>query len=86
MRIEVIALLLAVADTCCWVVCFWWMHRISAHQDAMLGELHAVARRIETISEQEHQLIKEVHPVVEKIHESVENVKEAVAEEQPAKR
>ncbi|MFL6537636.1 MAG: hypothetical protein ACJ8JD_05585 [Chthoniobacterales bacterium] len=86
MKIEVIALLLAIADTCCWVVCFWWMHRISARQDATLNELHAVTRRIEKLSEQEHALISEVHPVVEKIHESVENVKDAVAEEQPSRK
>jgi hypothetical protein len=24
-----------------WVICFWWMHRISARQDALLTELHA---------------------------------------------
>jgi hypothetical protein len=86
LKIEQVALLLAIADTCCWAVCFWWMHRISARQDATLNELHAVTRRIETLSKEEHALIKEVHPVVEKIHDSVENVKDAVADEQAARK
>src|SRR5438034_1215035 len=31
----------------CWCVCFWWMHRISARQDALLKELHEITTRIE---------------------------------------
>jgi hypothetical protein len=85
-NLEYAAFTLALVDTGCWVVCFWWMHRISARQDAVLNELHAVTRRTEEIAKQEHALIREVHPVVEKIHESVENVKDAVAEEQPARK
>jgi hypothetical protein len=27
-----------------WVVCFWWMHRISTQQDALLTELRELAR------------------------------------------
>lgn len=63
----------------CWVVCFWWMHRISARQEAMLQELHDVIRRIEEISKSEHELIQEVHPQVGEIKEHVETVKDAVS-------
>jgi len=65
----------------CWVVCFWWMHRISARQDAMLKELHEMTRRIEQFSKAEHDLIQEVHPQVSEIKERVENVAEAVGTE-----
>ena len=63
----------------CWMVCFWWMHRISSRQEAMLKELHEVTQRIEQLSKAEHDLIKEVHPQVNKIKEHVENVAEAVS-------
>jgi hypothetical protein len=63
----------------CWIVCFWWMHRISSRQDAMLKELHEMTRRIEQISQAEHKLIREVHPQVGEIKEHVETVKEAVS-------
>jgi hypothetical protein len=63
----------------CWVVCFWWMHRISSRQNAMLKELRDVIRRIETISKAEHDMIQEVHPQVGEIKEHVETVKEAVS-------
>ena len=63
----------------CWVVCFWWMHRISSRQEAMLQELHDVIRRIEEISKSEHEMIQEVHPQVGEIKEHVETVKEAVS-------
>ncbi|MEA3189388.1 MAG: hypothetical protein QOD99_3218 [Chthoniobacter sp.] len=62
----------------CWGVCFWWMHRISQHQDAMLAELHAVTQRIEKLSKAEHDLIKEVHPKIQKIEEHVGEVVEDV--------
>jgi hypothetical protein len=26
---------MTVLSTGCWLVCFWWMHRISKRQDAM---------------------------------------------------
>ena len=66
----------------CWVVCFWWMHRISTRQDAMLKELHEMTRRIEQFSKTEHDLIQEVHPQVSEIKERVENVAEAVGSEE----
>lgn len=63
----------------CWLVCFWWMHRISSRQNAMLEELHDVTQRIEQLSKAEHDLIREVHPQVSEIKEHVENVAEAVS-------
>jgi len=65
----------------CWIVCFWWMRRISSRQDATLKELHEMTRRIEQISQAEHKLIREVHPQVGEIKEHVETVKEAVSPE-----
>jgi hypothetical protein len=65
----------------CWGVCFWWMHRISSRQDAMLKELHEMTRRVEQVSKAEHDLIQEVHPQVGEIKERVKNVADAVATE-----
>jgi hypothetical protein len=63
----------------CSCVCFWWMHRISARQDALLKELHEITTRIERFSRAEHDLIRDVHPKVHEIKEHVENVPEAVS-------
>ena len=76
-----IALVLAWVGTACWIVCFWWMHRLSSRQDAMLQELHRVMKRIEELSRAEHDLLREVHPNVEKIKESVKDVAVAVSTE-----
>lgn len=76
-----IALLLAWAGTACWMVCFWWMHRLSSRQETMLQELHEVTKRIEQLSKAEHDMLKEVHPNVEKIKESVKGVAVAVSAE-----
>ena len=65
----------------CWCVCFWWMHRISSRQDAVLKELHEMTKRIEKFSEAEHDLITEVHPQVNEIKEHVEDVRDAVSPE-----
>ena len=65
----------------CWCVCFWWMHRISSHQDAMLKELHQMTQRIEQVSQEGHDLMRDVHPQVGEIKEQVETVKEAVSPE-----
>jgi uncharacterized protein (UPF0335 family) len=62
----------------CWGVCFWWMHRISSRQSAVLKELRDMTERIEKLSESEHKLIREVHPQVSEIKEHVETVKDAV--------
>jgi hypothetical protein len=39
-NIESLALVLSCVGIARWAVCFWWMHRISSRQDAMLEELH----------------------------------------------
>src|SRR2546428_6183265 len=62
----------------CWMVCFWWMHRISSRQETMLQELHEMTTRIEQLSRAEHDLISEVHPQVSEIKEHVENVAQKV--------
>jgi hypothetical protein len=54
-----------------WVVCFWWMHRISARQDALLMELKELAKT-------QQDILKEVHP-------DVGEIKEHVVEEQGEK-
>ena len=76
-----LVLALAWIGTACWIVCFWWMHRISSRQDSLLTELNAIAQRIERVSRAEHQMIQEVHPQVGEIKEHMENVAEAVVNE-----
>jgi len=78
---EAMAFVLGCIGTVCWVVCFWWMHRISSRQDAMLEELREVTRRIEKLSQAEHDLIREVHPQVSEIKEHVQDVREVVSPE-----
>jgi hypothetical protein len=75
------ALVLGCIGTLCWIVCFWWMHRISSRQDAMLTELHEMTTRIERLSRAEHDLIRDVHPQVGEIKQQVENVREVVSSE-----
>jgi hypothetical protein len=69
--------LISVIDIACWAVCFWWMHRISERQNAMLEELQQQARSIEELSKEEHEILKELHPTVQKIDETVDQVKES---------
>jgi hypothetical protein len=78
---EVMAFVLGCIGMACWVVCFWWMHRISSRQDAMLEELHEMTTRIEKLSQAEHDLIREVHPQVSEIKENVQDVREVVSPE-----
>ena len=54
-----------------WVICFWWMRRISARQDALLMELKELAKT-------QHDILKEVHP-------DVGEIKEHMVEEQGEK-
>jgi hypothetical protein len=82
--VQTMALILGWVGTGCWVVCFWWMHRLSARQQAMLEELQEVAKRIEKLSKAEHDMLQEVHPAVEKIKESVKDVALAVSAENPS--
>ena len=77
--VQTVALILAWVGTGCWVVCFWWMHRLSCRQQAMLEELQEVAKRIETLSKSEHDMLQEVKPAVEKIEKSVKDVAVAVS-------
>lgn len=64
----------------CWGICFWWMHRISVRQNALLQTLHEQGKRIEQLSKAEHELLREVHPAVEEIKASVQEVVEAVGD------
>lgn len=80
---QTMALILGWIGIACWLVCFWWMHRLSSRQETMLKELSEVAKRIEKLSKAEHDLIREVHPKVEEIKESVKDVSDAVS---PGKR
>ena len=73
------ALLLGCIGTLCWIVCFWWMHRISSRQERLLRELRDVTARIEKLSQTEHDLISEVHPQVSEIKEHVQDVREVVS-------
>jgi hypothetical protein len=80
-QFQAMAFVLSSVGTVCWVVCFWWMHRISSRQDAMLEELHEMTERIEKLSRAEHDLISDVHPQVSEIKEQVQNVREVVSAE-----
>jgi hypothetical protein len=71
---------LTLIGTLCWVVCFWWMHRISTKQNALLDQLHAQGKRIEKLSKMEHDLIKEVHPQVGEIKEGMNEMIAVVKE------
>ncbi len=62
----------------CWAVCYWWMHRISSRQNAVMEQLTKQAHRIEEMSRQEHELLAQVHPNVEAIQKGVEKVSEKV--------
>ena len=71
---------LALIGTACWVVCFWWMHRISSKQNDLLQQLRQQGQRIERLSRLEHDLIKEVHPQVGEIKEGMDEMIAVVKE------
>lgn len=50
----------------------------------MLKELHEVTRRIERLSQAEHDLIRDVHPKVHEIKEDMEDVADAVSRQNSA--
>ena len=77
---NLIAFWMTLVGTGCWGVCFWWMYRISAKQNALLDQLHAQGKRIEKLSKIEHDLIKEVHPQVGEIKDGMETMVAAVKE------
>ena len=68
---DTIGYVLTWVGTSAWVICFWWMRRISARQDALLMELKELAKT-------QHDILREVHP-------DVGEIKEHVVEEQGAK-
>jgi len=71
---------LTLTGTLCWVVCFWWMYRISNKQNALLDQLREQGKRIEKLSKIEHDLIKDVHPQVAEIKEGMDSMVSAVKE------
>jgi DNA replication initiation complex subunit (GINS family) len=80
-NLETMGFVLGCIGTLCWIVCFWWMHRISARQNSTLEELHQMTGRIEKLSRAEHDLITDVHPQVSEIKEKIETVREVVSSE-----
>ena len=42
-------------ETGAWAICFWWMHRISARQDALRVALRELART-------QQDMLRQVHP------------------------
>jgi hypothetical protein len=78
---ETIAYVLTWIGTSAWVICFWWMRRISARQDALLMELKELAKT-------QHDILREVHPdvgeikahVVEEQGEKINEIAEQVTE------
>ena len=65
---------ITVVDLGCWCICFWWMHRISTRQSAVLDQLRDQAHRIEKVSKEEHAILTELHPNVEAIQKEVVRV------------
>jgi uncharacterized protein YdeI (YjbR/CyaY-like superfamily) len=80
MSINALSFAMNLIGTCCWAVCLWWMHRISAKQNSVLDRLTEQGKRIERFSKVEHDLIREVHPQVGEIKEGMEEVIAAVKE------
>src|ERR1700683_785360 len=80
MSINILAFAMTLVGTGCWVVCFWWMYRISEKQNSLLDRLTEQGKRIEKLSKIEHDLIKEVHPQVGEIKEGMDEVIAAVKE------
>jgi hypothetical protein len=70
--------LINIAGLACWMVCFWWMHRISSRQNAVLEQLRKQGERVENISHEEHAILSELHPNVEAIQKGVDEVSEKV--------
>jgi hypothetical protein len=78
---QTIAYVLTWIGTGAWVVCFWWMHRISTRQDALLIELKELAKTQQDILKEVHPDVGEIkaHVVEEqggKIHEIAEQVEQ----------
>jgi hypothetical protein len=74
MEHQTIAYVLTWIGTSAWGLCFWWMHRFSARQDALLMELKELPKT-------QHHILREVHPDVGEINEHVvENQGEKIEE------
>jgi hypothetical protein len=71
---------MTLTGTLCWGICFWWMRRLSIKQNSLLDQLRGQAKRIEKLSQIEHDLIKEVHPQVNEIKEGMDEMMAAVKE------
>jgi hypothetical protein len=69
---------LSIAGIGCWLVCFWWMWRISSKQESLLKEITEQGQRIEKLSKDEHDLIRDVHPKVQNIKDDVAKVAESI--------
>ena len=67
----------SVLELACWPLCFWWMHRISSRQNAVLSELKQQAQRIEKVSTEERRILAELHPTVEKMEKDLDEVAES---------
>jgi uncharacterized protein YdeI (YjbR/CyaY-like superfamily) len=80
MSMNTLAFVMTLVGSGCWVVCFWWMYRISEKQNSLLDRLTEQGKRIEKLSKIEHDLIKEVHPQVGEIKEGMDEVIAAVKE------
>lgn len=78
-----LAFWMTLAGTVCWGICFWWMHRLSIKQNALLDQLREQGQRIEKLSKVEHDLIKEVHPQVNEIKEGMDAMIAVVKENNP---
>lgn len=74
---------LAFIGVACWPICFWWMHRISKEQSAVLKQLRLQGERIERLSREEHELVKELHPQVGQIREGLQEIADATVKEPP---
>jgi hypothetical protein len=68
---------IVLVELVCWPICFWWMHRMSSRQNAMLRQLRQQGHRIENVSKEEHEILKELHPAVQKIEETIADSKTA---------
>ena len=75
-----LAFWMTLVGTVCWGVCFWWMHRLSTKQNILLAQLREQGKRIEKLSQAEHDLIKEVHPQVNVIKEGLDEMIAVVKE------
>jgi uncharacterized protein YdeI (YjbR/CyaY-like superfamily) len=80
MNLTLLGFWLTLLGTGCWVLCFWWMYRISANQNRLLEQLTEQGKRIERFSKIEHDLIKQVHPQVSEIKEGMTEIIAAVKE------